>query len=201
MGLEYAENDWILWEGQERSSLAFRYAIDHSPLTTWRLVKPRGAGGGVETSKSRPNERKIFFLLNDSRKEKRNSTIIYKKKRAKWDVSHHIKCKDVELSCFLMAVNESFYTAMHDILYFLTDGNIWIPYKACHVVLFIRLCHVCFFPRLAPPAWPTLTVSRLKKRCDFKQLRWPLCANFFTPTVLDYSDTCFQWSKRDYLSR
>lgn len=54
--------------------------------------------------------------------------------KAKQDVMGHIKSRDGLLS---MVVNESFYTVMHDILYFLTDGNMWIPYKACHTVLFM----------------------------------------------------------------
>lgn len=164
MGLEYAENDWILWEGQERSSLAFRYAIDHSPLTTRRLVKPGGAGGGRGRRDWKPQRldrmrEKIFLLLNDSRLHKReNSAIIYKKSQMRCDPPHQTRRCWVKL--LLMVVNESFYTVMHDILYFLIYGNIWILYKACHTVVFIWLSHVCFFPWLPPPAWPTLTIPR-----------------------------------------
>lgn len=101
----------------------------------------------METSTSRPKKRKTFFLLNDSRLHKRETWLSYTLThthtymyiyiymyKAKQDVMGHIKSRD---GLLLMVVNESFYTVMHDILYFLTDGNMWIPYKACHIVLFI----------------------------------------------------------------
>lgn len=91
MGLGYAENDWILREVQERSSLAFRYAIDHSPLTTWRLVKPGGAGGGLETSKSRPNERKNIFSSKWLTTVQQKGGARLSHERKKGEVSRHIK--------------------------------------------------------------------------------------------------------------
>lgn len=91
MGLGYAGNDWILREVQERSSLAFRYAIDHSPLTTWRLVKPGGAGGGLETSKSRPNERKNIFSSKWLTTVQQKGGARLSHERKKGEVSRHIK--------------------------------------------------------------------------------------------------------------
>lgn len=104
---------------------------------------------------------KHFFLLNDSRLYKRETQLSYiKRSQMRCDAPH--QTRRCWIGLLLMVVNESFYTVMHDILYFLTDGNIWILYKACHTVLFIRLCHVCFFPWLSPPVWPTLIMSNEK---------------------------------------
>lgn len=79
MGLEYAENDWILWGGQERSSLAFRYAIVHSLLTTWRLVKTRGVGRGGPGGwkpQSLDQARENIFSSKSLTIKKRKSAII-----------------------------------------------------------------------------------------------------------------------------
>lgn len=173
MGLGYAENDWILWEVQERSSLAFRYAIDHSPLTTWRLVKPGGAGGGLETSKSRPNERKNIFS------PKWLTTVQQKKREKKEELGYRTNEKwekwagtsnEVVLELLQVTGNESFYTVMPDILYFLLDTSMWIPHKACHASFFIWCCHVCFFflPWPASPVWPTSDSSKLKNTPNFR---------------------------------
>lgn len=46
------------------------------------------------------------------------------------------------VTLILTVVSESFHIDMHDILYFLPDGDIWTTVS--QTVLFIWLCHVCF---------------------------------------------------------
>lgn len=172
MGLGYAENDWILREVQERSSLAFRYAIDHSPLTTWRLVKPGGAGGGLETSKSRPNERKNIFspkwltTVQQKKREKKSGARL-SHEWEKGEVNGHIKrggagaassdCKWVFLH----------HDAWHPIF----------PPRHKHVDSTLSLsCQflymVCFsLPWPASPVWPTSDSLKLKNRPNFTGLK------------------------------
>lgn len=44
-----------------------------------------------------------------------------------------------------------------------------------------------FFPSTRSTCLAHFDSVEIKKRCDFEPLRLPLCANFFTPTVLDYT--------------
>ena len=134
---------------------------------TWR--SRRGGRRGWKPQRLDRMREKIFLLLNDSRLYKReNSSIIYKKSQMRCDPPHQTgRCW---VGLLLMVVNESFYRVMHDILYFLTDGNIWILYKACHTVVFIWLCHVCFFSldslHLLGPLWQSQDKNSFLCLCD-----------------------------------
>lgn len=204
MGPEYAENDWILWAGQERSSLAFCYAIDHSPLTTRRLVRPRGrrgggggAGGGLETSRSRPIQRKIFFLPNDTVPYERETSYLRSQMRRDltsnaetldWDAFNG--CKWVFLRCY----------AWHPAF----------PHRHKHMDP-IQSQPFCFIYMIVSCLFPLLRLSTCLAQFDSVQIKTlqlhgtemnTLFKVFHTHSVgLHRRNRSFQWSKRDYLSR
>lgn len=156
-----------------------------STIPHWRGEK------GWKSQRLDQKRETIFSLLNDSRLYKRETQLSYiKKNQIRCDPRHQMHRCWIDL--LLMVVNESFYTVMHDIPYFPTSGNIWIPYKSYHAALFIRLCHVCFFP------FDSLHLLGTS-RWNFKGLKLQLCPNFLTPTALDYTTPLhpLQWSNRD----
>lgn len=163
-------------------------AVMQSTIPLWRGAK------GWKSQRLDQKRETIFFLLNDSRLYKRKTQLsCIKKSQIRCDPRHQMQRCWIEL--LLMVVNESFYTVMHDIPYFPTSGNIWIPYKSYHAVLFIWLCHVCFFFWLSPPARPSLTMSRWKLQGTEITA---LSKLFNTHWVgLHHSAISFRWSNRD----
>lgn len=191
MGLGYAENDWILREVQERSSLAFRYAIDHSPLTTWRLVKPGGAGGGLETSKSRPNERKNIFspkwltTVQQKRDRKKRSSAIARTTKGRSERPHQTRWS---WSCFKW-LQISFFTPRCLTSYISSQT----PACGFHTKpimppsLYDAATSAFFLSWPASPVWPTRDSVKGKNTPNFRGLKETLCANFLTAAVLDYT--------------
>lgn len=145
----------------------------------------RGAEGWKPQCLDQKREKYFFVqMTQDYIKEKLGYHIFFLKSilsQMRCDPPHQMqKCW---IWLLLMLVNEYFYTLMHDSIYFLTDGNIWILYVS---VLFIRFLSCVF-----PPLTLSTCLAQFDSDIYLNALKLPLCPNFFTPTMLDYSNALY----------